>query len=274
MCLFQDTTDQLGLGGRSGHYQSLEPVPGMAVPCCNIAPGFATVSVPIERDVTIAIQERFEAKAMEKIKVEENILKMFKNDKDMVKLSLQRILDVKNVSTNILINTDISNILYTDMRPLYGTNTVQGKLCRKILNRYQDLCKLDPRLRNEELPPISDISEDETDIVEPVRSFRSLFTNDRRSSIVSGINQQASEICLEPPVPTHLASSTILDQHATDRRNAQPTLPVASGSSPPPKRKKGRPPRLSLQEASRQRSQEEDQGRNAEQFYDIQHLFL
>ena len=103
--------------------------------------------MPIESDVTIAIQERVEAEAIDKIKVEENILKMFKNDKDMVKLSLKRILDVKNVNTDVLFNTDISNILYTDMRPLYSINTVQGKLCRKILNHYQDLCKLDPRLR-------------------------------------------------------------------------------------------------------------------------------
>ena len=82
----------------------------------------------------------------------------------MVKLSLKRILDVKNVNTDVLFNTDISNLLYTDMRLLYSITTVQGKLCRKILNRYQDLCKLNPRLRNEELPPISDISEDEIDL--------------------------------------------------------------------------------------------------------------
>ena len=222
--LYQDTTDQFGLGGRSGHYQSLEPVPGMAVPCCKVDAELVTVSVSIERDVTIAIQERVEAEAIEKIKVEENILKMFKKDKDMVHLSLKRILDVKNVSTDVLFNTDISNILYTDMRPLYSKNTVQGKLCRKILSRYQDLCKLDPRMRNEELPPISDISEDEHDTGGPVRNFRSLFSSARRSMIVSEINHESSEISGELPVSSHLASSTILDANPEDRRKTPPPM--------------------------------------------------
>jgi hypothetical protein len=134
----------------------------------------------------------------------------------------KRILDVKNVNTDVLFNTEISNILYTDMRPLYGISTVQGKLCRKILNRYQDLCKLDPRLRNEELPPISDMSEDEIDLGEPVRSFRSLFTTERRSTVVSQMNYESSEISSELPLSSHLASSTILDLNPEDRRRKRP----------------------------------------------------
>ena len=31
----------------------------------------------------------------------------------------------------------------------------------RFLKKYQQLCPLDPRLRNEELPPISDVSDDE-----------------------------------------------------------------------------------------------------------------
>ena len=82
----------------------------------------------------------------------------------------------------------------------------------------EDLCKLDQSLRNEELAPISDISEDEIDIGEPVRSFRSLFTSERRSTVVSEMNHQSSEICSELPVSSYLASSTILDQDPDDRR--------------------------------------------------------
>jgi hypothetical protein len=108
------------------------------------------------------------------------------------------------------------------MRPLYSINTVQGKLCRKIINRYQDLCKLDSRLRNEELPPISDISEDETDLGEQVRSFRSLITTERRSTVVSAMNHESSEICSELPVSSHLASSTILGQNTEDGRRKRP----------------------------------------------------
>ena len=39
-------------------------------------------------------------------------------------------LDVQNVNTEVLFNTDISNFLYTGMSTLYSTNTVRGKLCR------------------------------------------------------------------------------------------------------------------------------------------------
>ena len=211
--LYQDTTDQLGLSGRSGHYQSLEPVPGKAVPCCGVDAGQVTVSIPIDRDVTIDLQNTIEEEAIEKVRVEENILKLFKDNKDMVKLSLKRVLEIKNVNTEVLFKTDISNILYTDMRKLYSNQTTEGTLCRKILKRYQDLCKVDPRLRNEELPTISDISEDENDPPKPVRSFRSLFTSDRRSSVLSEMNTESIEISTEPVNTPHLASSTVLSEN-------------------------------------------------------------
>ena len=51
--------------------------------------------------------------AKKKIQTEENILKTFKNEKEMVKLSLKRILDIPDVDTEVLFETDISNILYS-----------------------------------------------------------------------------------------------------------------------------------------------------------------
>ena len=76
MGLYQDTTD-VSDQGRNEHYQSLEPVPGLAVPCCNILPELVTVTVPIDRDVTIDIQETLRHEVKEKIEIEENILRMF-----------------------------------------------------------------------------------------------------------------------------------------------------------------------------------------------------
>ena len=131
--LFQDTTDVNEGPRQAGHYQSLEIVPGQAVPCCNIV----TVSVPIDNDVSIDVQEVLRNEAKKKIQTEENILKTFKNEKEMVKLSLKRILDIPDVDTEVLFETDLSNILYTDIRKMYSKVSIEGKLCRKILKKYQ-----------------------------------------------------------------------------------------------------------------------------------------
>ena len=222
--LYQDTTD-VSDQGRSGHYQSLEPVPGLAVPCCNILPELVTVSVPIDRDVTIDIQETLRQEVKEKIEIEENILRMFKNDKEMVTLSLKRIANIKDVDTEVLFKTDISNILYSDLRKLYDAGSPQGKLVRRILKRYQNLCKSDPRLRNEDLPEISDVSDDNEEVQEPVRSFRSLFTSDRRRSVLcAGINSASDELCNVTSAPVHMASSTIVTDAVPEKRKRPPPL--------------------------------------------------
>ena len=93
--LYQDTTDQHGGPRRSGHYQSLEHIPGLAVPCCKIQAEMVTVSVPIERDVTIDVQKTLEAEAIERIKLEEEILKMFKTDENMIKVHLNEFLRLR-----------------------------------------------------------------------------------------------------------------------------------------------------------------------------------
>ena len=48
---------------------------------CNIV----TVSVSIDHDVTIDVQEGLRNEAKKKVQTEENILKTFKNEKEMVK---------------------------------------------------------------------------------------------------------------------------------------------------------------------------------------------
>ena len=141
--LFQDTTDVHDGPRTAGHYQSLEMVPDEAVPCCNII----AVNTPLEIDVTIQntdVQEFLRKEAKEKIEMEENILKVFKHDKEMVLLSLKRVLHIPNVDTEVLFETDITNILYTELRQIFKKETIQGKLCRQILKKYQQLCLVDP----------------------------------------------------------------------------------------------------------------------------------
>ena len=250
--LFQDTTDIDDGPRQAGHYQSLEMVPDKAVPCCNIIA--VSTPVPVDIDVTIDVQEsgvqdflRNEAK--KKIEMEENILKAFKNDKEMVKLSLQRVLKIPHVDTEVLFDTDISNILYTEVRQLFQKETIQGRLCRQILKKYQNLCLVDPRLRNEELPPISDVSDDEV-FQEQGRSFGSLFTGSRRSVLCSEDNRLSSTVHDEAPATDHLASSTILESVSSPTPSVTSSSALTFSPSNPisrpevsefPKRKPGRP---------------------------------
>ena len=89
---FQDNTDQGG--NQAGHYQSLEPVPGNYVPCCKIVP----TPIVSSREVN-AINDQSN---VELLKSEEKILQNFQNDKNMVKLSLKRLEDLKCVSLDEL----------------------------------------------------------------------------------------------------------------------------------------------------------------------------
>ena len=203
----------------------------------------------LEIDVTIdvqgsGVQEFLRNEAKKKIEMEENILKAFKNDKEMVKLSLQRVLKIPHVDTEVLFDTDISNILYTEVRQLFKKETIQGKLCRQILKKYQNLCLVDPRLRNEDLPPISDVSDDEV-FQDQVRSFGSLFTRNRRSILCSEANQLSSTVHDEAPAPDHLASSTIIESVSAPTTSItsssaltfSPPNPISRPVAPVPRRK-------------------------------------
>jgi hypothetical protein len=68
------------------------------------------------------------------------ILKTFLSDGTMVRLSLDRINALPSVPVDELFKTKISHILYNDVRNSYGASTFEGKLCRKILRNFQNLC--------------------------------------------------------------------------------------------------------------------------------------
>ena len=143
-----------------------------------------TVSVPLDRDITIDVQKTLEAEAIERI-----------------------------------------NLLYTDIRKVYSAQTVAGKLCRQILKHYQELCKIDPRLRNEELPEVTDVSDDEDEPPEPVRSFRSLFVNERRNSEMFTVN--ANELPDDTAEPILIASSTVLESNGQEKRKRKAGPPMS-----------------------------------------------
>ena len=101
MGYYQDQSDE---GGSAGHYQSLQPIPMKAVPCCKIPAAIDTVNDSIE------VRENDEDK-VEILKSEEKILKSFANDGNMVKLSLKRLENLTCVSSNDLFCSNILSIL-------------------------------------------------------------------------------------------------------------------------------------------------------------------
>ena len=63
--------------------------------------------------------------------------------------------------------------------------TKAGKLCRKLLLKYQELCKLDAEFDEEDLPNITVVPEDEHDVVPKKKNFKSLFFRRRESNVIS-----------------------------------------------------------------------------------------
>ena len=172
---YQDTTDRDDVPKKAGHYQSLEIIPDMAVPCCGIAePATQPQSVQVD---TIS-------EPVEKLRSEEKILSIFSDDAGIVKMAMERIQAIENVSVDVLFATDVSQILYEKIRPAWPASTHIGKLCRKILEKFQDLCRASADYVREELLNITDISEDEEETNQSVRSrsFRTLFTRNPRES--------------------------------------------------------------------------------------------
>ena len=169
---YQDQSDE---GGRAGHYQSLEPIPKKAVPCCKIPAAIDTVNDYIE------VRENDEDK-VEMLKGEEKILKSFANDGNMVKLSLKRLENLKCVSSNDLFCSNILSILYNDVRPNHSPTSLEGKSCRRLLKKFQRMISHDPDYDGEELPPLTDVSDDDSNNSRKKKNFRSLF--DRRTSRV------------------------------------------------------------------------------------------
>ena len=76
----------------------------MAVPCCGIAePATQPQSVQVD---TIS-------EPVEKLRSEEKILSIFSDDAGIVKMAMERIQAIENVSVDVLFATDVSQILYT-----------------------------------------------------------------------------------------------------------------------------------------------------------------
>ena len=195
---YQDTTDQDEGPKKLGHYQSLEIVQNVDVPCCSIV---------AEKEV-----EQISDDLVEKLNSDEMVLKIFLSDGTMVRLSLDRIYALPSVSVDELFKTNISHILYNDVRNRYGASTFEGKLCRKILRIFQNLCRKSQEFQDQDLPHLTDVSDEETVTSTSSRSVRSLFTGQipRRESIVVSEMMNCHEDIQDIQTVRELASSTVI----------------------------------------------------------------
>ena len=146
------------------------------------------------------------------LKNEEKILSSFPGDKSLVKQSLTRLKNLC-VSLDDLCSTNILHILYNDVRQQHEPTSQEGKLCRRLLKKFQNMCMKDPEFEDEDLPTFTDISDDEEEVVKKKKkSFRSLFTKEQRrqSTVIAEMREPSSIEELENG--SARASSTVIEQ--------------------------------------------------------------
>ena len=94
-----------------------------------------------------------------------------------------------------LFENEICPILMQNIRPVYNSNSEEGKKCRKLLNYFQQLCRKDPNFNNGDFPNVTYVSDSDSEVPSPTRSFRSLFqVNQSGSIIMAGSDRVENEV--------------------------------------------------------------------------------
>ena len=152
------------------HFQSLEAIPGKAVPCCKIEEvveevGEEVVEVGQEKEVDVDMEEILDTRDSEietLLKNKEFVLKNNLEDEKTVELSLKRIRKVKKILiTAHLFKTEITEVLFDTVRGKYGVNTKAGREVRRILKKIVELGKNSPEFKEEDLPDITVVEDEE-----------------------------------------------------------------------------------------------------------------
>ena len=148
-----------------------------------------------------------------------------------MKACLERLWKLKNISVDQLFQTNICQILYTDIRNIFSVETSQGKICRRLLRHYQSICQAQPDF-NGELPDVTLVDEDAFQTShEQSRNFRNLFTGDSAASLSFGI-ENISSASLAPlqDIPVPRSSSTVLDMSLASLPQEESRLADASST--------------------------------------------
>ena len=260
---YQDNSDLFPVGSpqyRAGHYQSLEEVGGKIPKCCKSSDAPSSPSASLSCSV---VSSNSESSIVQMIKNEEDILKALKSNGAIVESSLVRLLQLKNISVEQLFETNICNILYSDIRQNFSAETSQGIKCRQLLRHFQSICQSEPDFDGD-LPDVTLVDDDEIQTSQS-RNFRNLFTGDAAASVSIGMGSIYSEsIAPLQDIPVPRSSSTVLDVSLTSLPQVTTLSDVSSrrgrkNKSPPmssvfadesslsqPKRARGRPPKTAV----------------------------
>ena len=108
-----------------------------------------------------------------KLRNEEALLIMQLKNKDAVESSLQRIRKFESkILAKHLFDTQITEVLYNQVRELYGVETLAGRQTRRILKKIVEIglnsCDVD---NDESLPDITIVADEEEEPVQRKKTF-------------------------------------------------------------------------------------------------------
>ena len=157
----QDTTDVGGVHARAGHYESLR----------EFEPEEEEIIRGEAGDVTSTRADTIKA-----MKAEEEILKMLGKNEFIVEGSISRLQSLQ-VTADDLLHSDLCSVLMTHVYPLHNSTSVAGKMVRKLLKNYENICREVDGYDGDPLDiTICDEANGEEIVPEqPKKTFRNLF---------------------------------------------------------------------------------------------------
>ena len=110
------------------------------------------------------------------MKAEEEILKMLGKNEFIVEGSILR-LEALQVTADDLLQSELCSVLMTHVYPLHNSTSVAGKMVRKLIKKYENICK---EVDGYDGDPLDITICDEANVSEivpeqPKKTFRNLF---------------------------------------------------------------------------------------------------
>ena len=168
------------------HFQSLEVIPSKAVPCCGIEEvNQEELGMEDNMGGMMMEEQNMEMEDIEgKLRNGEVILRMQLKNKDAVESSLKRIRNFESkILAKDLFKTEITQVLYEQVRELYGVETLAGRQARRILKQIVEIGRNSSEVDNDEsLPDITFVAEEEDMPVQRKKTFGALFGGKKRKN--------------------------------------------------------------------------------------------
>ena len=189
----QDTTDVGGVHARAGHYESLR----------EFEPEEEEMPFNIRGDEA---EEVMKAETIKAMKAEEEILKMLGRNDFIVQGSISR-LEALQVTADHLLQSELCSVLMAHVYPLHDSTSVAGKMVRKLLKKYETICKEVEGYNGDPLDiTICDDTIGEVIPEQPKKTFRNLF---QRREVT--IPSDATEVTVEESIVETVEESSVSD---------------------------------------------------------------